>query len=583
MSRSTLLFCATALALVAPTILLAQTAVERNLPPAVAPSGGTVVSPEIASGSEDDTPLGATLRGVVLLGNDDAVVTDVPEGGGVNAARVPMLDDPALVAALNAFIGQPISRKLIGDIQARIAREARAHGRPFVSLSTPEQEITSGVLQIRVSEFRAGQIDVQGVDGAAARAVENGVRLESGGTIDTHRLAEDLDWLNRNPFTEIAARFSPSEGQTGKTDLTLSVRHDKPVRVYGGWSNGGSTSTGIHRFFVGIMSRLPFIDGAYASYQLTGSKDFWYDDGQVLAKEPRYVAQGARIYVPIVSRQNVEVTLSDALTNQAINRDFSVRQRTSEASIAYRSALSNLGLPDGAGDVVAGVEFKRQSRKVFFGELTALSDTADIWQLTAGYSKGWLGNGRQAVLGVNLHVNPGGVSKRGSSRRLEEISNGRVTSNEYAYGTLDLSTAFRLPGNFAIANQLSAQYSRKPLPLPTQIGLGGEGLVRGYMSDDGSFDRGMVMRNELRLPPFSLIGRTGKFADLVSPYVFVDAGRGRDIAASRSSTIVSAGVGTEYRIGRNINAGVNSAWALKDGLGTQAGDWRLQARVTATF
>ena len=72
---------------------------------------------------------------------------------------------------LRPYLGQPLSRKLIAEIEAAIARQYRDLDYPFVSLSTPEQEITGGVLQIRVVEFRTGKVAVKGAksDAEAAR------------------------------------------------------------------------------------------------------------------------------------------------------------------------------------------------------------------------------------------------------------------------------------------------------------------------------------------------------------------------------------------------------------------------------
>lgn len=559
---------------------LAQTAVERNLPPAPVPQAAPIVPPNAVPASEDDTPLGATLRAIVLLDGDDAVRDATQVSDGVYAEALPQLDPKSVRRALQPFLGQPLSRKLIAEIQAEIARSARDASRPFVSLSTPEQEITGGVLQIRVTEFQVGNITA--TDPAEDASLRRHIRLQPGEPIDSARLAEDLDWINRNPFREVGARFAPA-AQAGVTDLSLVVERQRPVRLYGGWSNTGSQSTGLDRLFIGGIAQMPLLPDAYVSYQVTGSRDFWYENGTLSKEQPRYLAHGARAYIPTLPRQNIELTFSTARTNQIANEDFTVRQRTTEGTLAYRAALSNFGLPPGSGDLLIGIEGKRQKRTVFFGRQVALDVSADIWQGLLGWSKGWQGNGRQAFASVNLHVSPGGLSDRSSSSRLDELTSGRIASNKYAYVTADIGGSIRLPRNWALTSQLSLQYADEAIPLATQIGLGGDGLVRGYTPDDGSFDAGAVLRNELRLPPMALLGATGLLADQLTPFVFVDAGFGRDQALDTDLTVVSAGFGTDYRIGRHFSAGLNSAWALRDGLRTQAGDWRVQARATVTF
>jgi len=570
------------MALAAVPNAFAQTAVERNLPPAPVAPAAPIIEPNAVPASQDATPLGVNLRAIVLLGAKDTALTNAQVAGGVQMDKVPMLDNKKIRAALARFIGRPLSRKLIAEIQAEIAGQARKVDRPFVSLSTPEQEITGGVLQIRVTEFVAGQIGTSGVNANDGVALTRGVRLQPGQPVNSSVLSEDLDWLNRNPFRTVGALFAPASTQ-GATDLTLSVEQRNPYRFYAGWANTGSQSTGFARSYIGAVSALPGLRDSYFSYQLTGSRDFWKDGDSYLTNPARFVSQGMRVYIPTFARQNIEFTLSDSLTNQLVNADFTVRQRTTEATLGYRSALSNLGLPAGSGDILFGIEGKRQHRVVYFGSETALDLSADAWQGLLGWSKGWQGDGSQASAAVNLHTSPGGVSDRSSGERLKELTNGRVSSDKYSYVTVDFSAATRLPRGFAVQSQVSGQYASKVLPLSAQIGLGGDGLVRGFTPDDGSFDAGVVLRNELRMPTFSALKQDGALRDQLAPYVFLDAGRGRDLQLKTNTSLASAGIGADYSLGQHVNAGFNSAWALKDGPRTQRGDWRVQARATITF
>jgi len=582
MQRALYLSFGCAVALTAVPNAFAQTAVERNLPPAPVASAAPIVEPNAIPTSQDATPLGANLRSIVLLGAKDSTLSGANVGNGVQLAKVSMLDDKKTRTALARFIGQPLSRKLIAEIQAEIALQARRVNRPFVSMSTPEQEITGGVLQIRVTEFRAGKIGTSGVTIGDSAELTGGVRLQPGQPIDSSILSEDLDWLNRNPFRSVGALFSPASTE-GATDLTLSVEQRNTYRFYAGWANTGSSSTGLSRSYIGMVSALPGLRDSYVSYQLTGSRDFWKDGSSYLSSTARYVSQGMRVYIPTYARQNIELTLSDSLTNQVVNADFTVRQRTTEATLGYRMALSGMGLPAGSGDILFGIEGKRQHRVVYFGGENALDLSADAWQGLVGWSKGWQGVGSQASAAVNLHTSPGGVSDRSSGERLQELTNGRVNSDKYSYLTIDLSHAARLPRGYAITNQVSGQYASKVLPLSAQIGLGGDSLVRGYTPDDGSFDAGLVIRNELRMPTFALLKGAGGLNDQIAPYLFVDAGHGRDLQLKTSSSLASAGIGADYSLGKHISAGINSAWALKDGPRTERGDWRVQARATITF
>ncbi len=153
---------------------------------------------------------------------------------------------------LGRFLGRPISHKLIAEMEAAIARYYRGKRYPFVSLSTPAQKISGGTVQIRVLEFHSGGVSVIGATRTPQAYITNRVRLKSGGTIDTEKLGQDLRWLNRNPFRQSQAVFTP--GTTlGEADLVLQTQETKRWRVYAGYANSGSPLTGRDRYYAGAL------------------------------------------------------------------------------------------------------------------------------------------------------------------------------------------------------------------------------------------------------------------------------------------------------------------------------------------
>lgn len=559
---------------------LAQAAIERNMPP-IPPASVTalpVVPPVTAS--DDPTPLGVNLKAIVLLGNADPIVP-TQNLVDVSTEKLAQLNTSDARVALQKFIGQPLSRKLISEIHAEIARQSRNVGRPFISMSTPPQEVTSGVLQVRVSEFNAGRVVVSNAKPEQAKWVSERIRVTPGQPVNSDRLAEDLDWLNRNPFSDASALFAPASA-AGLTDLDVSMTSGKPYRLYGGYSNSGSKSTGMDRYYLGGLLALPFLEGAYMSYQLTGSNDFWANSDRALGAKPRYMSQGLRAYIPTLPRQAIEFSYSDADTFQSTLTDFDVLQQTTEATLSYRSALSNFGLSSTSGDVLVGVEGKRQRQKVLFGSATALDRSADLVQLVTGWSKGIKASDRQGTVSVNLHVSPGGLGAS-SDEQLSAISNGRVSSGKYSYATLDLEGSQRISTNLAIASRFSAQYTGDVLPLSAQIGLGADSLVRGYDSEDGSFDAGVVWRNELRFAPIPVFWRSGQYQDVLSPFIFLDAGYGYDQFLDTHASVASIGFGATYEIGRTVSIALGFARALKDGPRTRSGEQSINTRINFSY
>ncbi len=261
----------------------------------------------------------------------------------------------AVANAITPFIGQPISRKLISDVQATIARVYREAGYPFVSVTLPPHNASRGFLQVRVVEFRAGKLSIDGAASAQeADHLTAQVRSVPGDRIQAARLEEDLDWINRNPYRTVQGVFAPGD-VVGASDFTLKVTDSKPWQVFAGYSNTGQQSTGYDRYYVGAGAVIAPLNDTVVSYQLTGSSDFWsnngFDDGLNAA---RYQSQSARITIPTWSRQALEIAPNFVETLQAQDSFITFNNKIFELPVIYRSAISNILPGVYLGDVYGG-------------------------------------------------------------------------------------------------------------------------------------------------------------------------------------------------------------------------------------
>lgn len=496
--------------------------VERNLPPVENPTPqAPLPEPPPPPASEDARPLGATLTRIVLAG---------PEGGEApQDAAVPVEIEvavpgraAALSRALRPFIGRPISRKLISQIEAAVVLHYRRAGRPFVSVSTPEQEITTGVLRLRVLAFHLERKTAQGAARSPPGYIERRIRAAPGGPIDAGRLEQDLTWLNHSPFRQVQARFSAGE-TLGGTVLTLDAQESKPWQVYGGYSNSGSDATGYDRWFVGAQGGNVLVPDGLFSYQLSASDDVWGRSTEVLEQGgfPTYVSHSAVYVLPLAPRQDLTLVASAIESNQPV-QDFVVRQRTTEISAVYRTALSNwVNLP---GDVSLGFEGRRQVRALFFGEPKVFQSSVDVGQIVLGYASAWTALGARQSFAATTHVSSGGLDRRNHDADFSAFSNGRVAHSASAYLDLDYSALAPLPKGLFASTRLNLQVADRPLVNTEQIAIGGEAAVRAYTYDDGSFDQGVVWRNELHFPALRLLPRMARVADTLAPFALADFG-----------------------------------------------------------
>lgn len=560
-----------AAALAAPLLFAALSAqaqvIERNLPPQASPKGEALAPPNAVATEQDDTPIGPALTGIVLL---NATAPADATAVGVDARQAPRMDTARGRNSLARYLGRPLSRKLIAEIEADIARVYRTKGYPFVALSTPAQEVTGGVLQIRVIEFQAGTVTVSGAQRTDPEQLRRQVRQPSGEPIDAPRLSEDLDALNRNPFRQVQALFAPGDA-LGRSNLTLGVSETKPWRVYAGANNNGTIATGRGRLFAGVQAApLAVSPDTVFSYQFTGSDDL-FGGGRAA-----YRSHAANASLAIAPRQAIELTVDRVETAQSLN-PFGVRQDTDEVILGWRGPGAALG------DLRVGVEARRSHRTILFGDTPIIKDRVSIFQVYGGVEKAGTDRLGGYSFSATVHISPGGVGASNSAKALAAFSNGRVIDDRYAYLDGRYARSTRLGGGYVLSTEVIGRLAQAPLPETEQVGVGGATLVRGYTLDDGAFDSAIVVRNTLRTPAVSAFARKVSFDDTLQPYGFVDAGYGRERRTHASATPVSAGAGATLRLTRFAFFQVDVARTLNDTPFTREGTWRAQASTTFSF
>lgn len=552
----------------------AQTAViERNLPPDVPRLGGAVrINPDQLM-PDDPTPLGADLRAIVLVGAKDAAVRSATPG---IAVKTDVLNADAIRGALAGYLGQPISRRLITGIQGAISDIYRSAGRPFVSVTLPPQEITRGVLTVRVVEARLSGVKVEGASDSSYVAAR--VRATPNAPIDARKLDADLDWLNRNPFRRTEAVFGPGK-DLAESELTLRVIESKPWQVFGGYANSGTRLTGRDRYFAGGIAALP--GDIVASAQLTGSRDFWRNDGRIFdTAMGGYYSPAGRLVVPVGYRSSVELVGDYVQTNERPVDPFRIRTRTAEGSIIYRSAVSNIITP-AFGDWMIGADVKRVDRLTLFAETPTAQGRGDVAQWFGGWAGRWDDRYGVNSLDIRIKNNPGGLLPGNSSADWNTFTNGRVDDIHATFATVQFERKTPLPYGVSLLTEFSGLLSGKSLPDTERYGFGGFQSVRGYVTEDGVGDRALVVRNSLYAPPVAL--NVDKLAAPLQPYGFVDYGWGKDLFTSQKFTLASLGAGFEQQLGAYFRSNVLAAYALRDGAYTPTGAWRVQLRLTAAY
>lgn len=567
--------------------------IERNLPAVVSGQGGLTISQQELASSTDDTPLGIQLSGITLIGPKESVARR--SAAGIRIGAIGDINRSGLEASLAPLLGQPLSLKRIGDIQAAIAKVYRAAGYPFVSVLLPPQEVTGGVLVLQVVEFRTGSVEVKGVEAGEQADLVRRVRTAPGDRIAASALDEDLTWLNRYPYRSVNGVFSPG-ADLGLSTLTLEVTQRKPWQVFAGWSNTGTHSTGFDRYYAGFGAALLGMPESFLSYQVTGSPNFWTEPSAVGsgADQPNYFSQAARIVVSTGPRQNLEVVPNYVATRQnALGSTFAFDSTTLEIPVYYRSAISNFIPGLYAGDLILGASAKSVERTSYFAGENFAAASADLFELTLGWSMTRSDAWGATSFDVRLLGNPGGVLGGNTAADWTGYSAGRVTDVKYVYGAGQISRLTRLSAGFTWVSEVSGTAAGQSLPDTEQLSLGGLYATRGYTLDDATVDTGVVWRNELRMPDFPLLSTLmdQRVTDTVSPYAFFDVSWGRLYGyesalgkiADNDFGLAGVGLGVDYSLPRNFTASLVGGVALSDATYTKAGDVSLKARVYISY
>ena len=110
--------------------------VERNLPPEPPRRASAIkIDTNDLLKSDDATPLGVNVQGIVLIGAD-AGATQVGSAKGVDVSQVSGIDTTALREQLAPFVDRPLSRKLIAEVQAAVAAAYRPVSYTHLTLPT---------------------------------------------------------------------------------------------------------------------------------------------------------------------------------------------------------------------------------------------------------------------------------------------------------------------------------------------------------------------------------------------------------------------------------------------------------------
>lgn len=561
--RSTTSFAiiAACAALTGPMIAQAQdySHVAPNLPPPIARPAVATPPPATAT----PTPAAVSvilpmLKGIVFKTGIDRLVEEGlpfdPAGPtNIDVADVPELTAPAFQNEVRAFINKLFSTADLAQLTTLTRAWLVAHGEPFVDVTIPAQNVTTGVIQVIVTKYRLGAVSVTGNRHFSTNSILRSADLRHGQALSTRVVEADIARVNDNPFLGVNAVFSPGAAP-GTTDIELRATDRLPLRVYAGFDDQGYRSLGLDEFDLGFNWGNAFGTGQILSYQYTRSFS------------GRFASHSGSDVVPLSWGDKLLVFGSYATVKPAIAAGFDNVGHSGQASIRYVHALPDWGWLK--GHLQAGYDYKTTNNNLVFQGMQVLASAADVHQFLGVFDGVETDRLGQTAIENDLVYAPGKLTGRNTNAAFDQLTPGARA--KYLYDRLSITRTTLLPGHFTSVSRASVQESTEILPNSEQIGGGGIGSARGYYPDTGVGSDGILLSQELRAPAFSLwklFAHNSKFGDQLQPGVFIDYAHLRQtkavVGVSPPLDLASAGFLLHYSAVRHVDINFDLGFRLK--------------------
>ena len=439
------------------------------------------------------------------------------------AAAIRKLAEPVL--------GKPVSLRSLDELAGKLEGVFRSSGRPFMSVSFPGQEITSGVIAISIQPARAGQVLIAGNPAFGKVFAATAFRVRPGDEISGSEILDDLDWINQNSMRR--ASISYADGATAEElDLTLRLTAKKPWRIYAGIDNQLSENLGNERLFLGFQHGDVFALDHRLTAQVTS------------AMNPDELKGISGIYeIPLPIRHLVGVSLGYTESSTDTPGPIDQSGKFSRFGLGYRVPLPrwrSIG-----HEWRCGLEFRHND--YFFSNSS--SRTVNFFNIETGWKGRLTDSWGLSRVDASLSYNPG----QGTFGADDEdyIALG-ASEAESLIARCELERTLKLPADMTLVGKARGQWTDSELLSSDQLSAGGYNRVRGFDETVGYASTGIVLTLELQSKFYQ-----SAHAGAIQALAFVDGATLHRDAATDAGQLASVGFGFRWRFDDRVSARVD--------------------------
>ncbi|HIE5355176.1 TPA: ShlB/FhaC/HecB family hemolysin secretion/activation protein [Stenotrophomonas maltophilia] len=485
--------------------------------------------------------------------------------------------DPRLIErAVEPYLGP--GRTLADVEQARDAVSAlyQQAGYQSVYVELPEQQVSAGVVLLKVQQTPIGELRVVGAAPASAARIRARVpALAEGQVPDFDRAQQELTALNEGGRRQVMPLVR--EGKTpGTMDVDLQVEEKSPWRASAALNNDRSADTEKlrlsaslahdnlwgrgHSASLGVFLAPEDTDQAKvfsASYTLPFEGSPWSLEASGYASDSRVLNAGG---------QGGAGTGTNVIGNgHSIGLKLNYRL---PGSTAWWRQLS------------LGVDFKDTEEDTWMG-----SDNLKTPLKYAPLTLAFVGvrQGEQDQLSISTQLVAGARRLFGYGSNGYDFSQKRAWADpSFVALKADVSNTHTFGSDWQWYARGALQVTDAPLVSAEQFAAGGMYTVRGYLSAEAIGDYGGVANLEWRTPAWPLWSGTQLRA-----YSFADAAYlrlRRPLPEQRDQyNLASVGLGAQLRLGDHLQLRLDYAWPYADGPVTRKDDPRLHFNISTSY
>lgn len=487
-----------------------------------------------------------------------------------------VLDPRQIERAVEPYLGPG---RTLADVE--LARDAvnalyQQAGYQSVYVELPEQQVSGGVVLLKVQQTPIGQLRVVGTRHESPERIRARVpALAEGGVPNFDQAQKELTALNEGGRRQVMPLVR--EGQApGTMDVDLQVEEKSPWRASAALNNDHSADTEKlrlsaslaydnlwkrgHSASIGVFLAPEDTDQAKvfsASYTMPFEGTPWSLEASGYRSDSRVLNAGGQVGVG---------TGTNVIGN-GHSVGLKLNYRLAGSSQWWRQLSLGVDFKDTEEDTQMGQDSLKTPLKyapitlAFMGVRQGEQDQTSIsTQLVAGTRR---------LLGYGSNANDFGQKRYWADPSFvafkADVSNTHTFGNDWQWYA-----------------RTSLQVTDAPLVSAEQFAAGGMYTVRGYLSAEAIGDYGGLASLEWRTPAWSLWGGSD-----LRVYSFADAAYlrlRRPLPEQRDRyNLAAAGIGAQMRLGDHLQLRLDYAWPLTDGPVTSKDDPRLHFNISTSY